>query len=353
MEFGLIFGMQPPKPLDVASDNDNNMKTSWTLWKQQFEFYALATNLSEQPMSRQVAVFMTCIGVEALKIYNTFTLTAEQKSHLEYVKAAFEAKFIPTINVRFERFKLNKTIQSEYRNFKDFYTALRLQIKKCGYYGALNNDDLLVDRIVFGVYDDELRAKLLDVENLNLDKAVQMCMMEAEQCSKKCRVPMRREKDIAEVVEKENDIFTRKRNCNVINKTRTYVKSNTTVKFDSSSRYKALHDEEREITAFNMNHYNACMSVRNSGKMSKSRLRKKDTKDICDLEYENIESNPDLRVREISHRGKNGSHSKEFELNDENVKFKSAIGEQCNAMAKSLVSKYFVSYTIYFEIYCR
>lgn len=321
-------GMRPPKPLVLSSD----MKNSWTLWRQQFEFYAKATNLNEQPMSRQVAVFMTCIGLEALKIYNTFPLTAEQKNQLEYVKAAFEEKFIPKINVRFNRFILNKIVQKEYDNFEDFYKALQLQIKKCNY-GVLHNDDLLIDRIVFGVNNDELRAKLFNIENLTLDKVVQICI-DAEQCSKTFQELKRCEKD-EEVKEKET--FTKKRNFNVINNTRNYVKLSTTDKLESS-RYKTIYN--KKCHASNINH-NKCILVRNTEKKCKSKAMKNNIKEICDLGNE-LESDQELCLRQISHRKKNTVQSEELKLTGRNVKFKFDTGIGFNNVTKASVSKYLI-----------
>lgn len=321
-------GMRPPKPLAISSD----MKTSWTLWKQQFEFYSKATNLNEQPMSRQVAVFMTCIGLEALKIYNTFTLTEEQKNQLEYVKAAFEEKFIPKINVRFERFILNKIVQKEYADFEDFYTALQLQIKKCDY-GVLCNDDLLIDRIVFGINNDELRAKLFNVENLTLDKVVQMCI-DAEQCSNTFQ-ELKRCKKYTD--EKEKETFIKKRNYNVINNTRNYVKSNTTDKLESS-RYKTIHNKKYHES--NINH-NKCVLVRNGEKKCKSKVRKNHIKEICDLGNELV-SDQESCLGQISHRKKNNVRPKELKLTGRNVKFKFDTSIGCNPVTKTSVSKFFI-----------
>lgn len=336
-ELNFIFGMRSPKSLDITSD----MKTSWMLWKQQFEFYAEATNLNEQPMRRQVAVFMTCIGLEALKIYNTFTLTAEQKNQLEYVKAAFEAKFIPKTNVRFERFILNKIVQKEYNDFEDFYLALQLQIKKCDY-GVLYNDDLLIDRIVFGINNDELRVKLFNIENLTLDKVVQMCI-DAEQCSKIFLELKRREKDI-EVIEKET--FTKKRDYNVINNTRNYVKLDSTDKLESS-RYKTLHNNKK-CHASKINH-NKCILVRNDEKKYISKARKNNIKETCDLGNELV-SDQELYLEQIRHRKKNCVQPKELKLTGKNVKFKLDTDVQCNAVSESSVSTFLI-YVIEFKIH--
>lgn len=142
------------------------------------------------------------------------------------------------------------------------YQLLLLQIKKCDY-SVLYNDGLLIDRIVFGINNNELRVKLFIVENLTIDKVIQMCMGGEKSINvSKC------EKD-TEIIEKET--FTIKRNCNAINNTRNYVKLDSTEKLESS-RYKTIH-KNKKSHASNINH-NKCILVRNTEKSVKVRSDK-------------------------------------------------------------------------------
>uniref|UniRef100_T1HJ17 Uncharacterized protein n=1 Tax=Rhodnius prolixus TaxID=13249 RepID=T1HJ17_RHOPR len=62
--------------------------------------------------------------------------------------------------------------QKEQETFDDFVTELKKLVKDC-YYGALA-DRLLVDRIVQGVHDSQLREKYLQEKELTLDRAIEL-----------------------------------------------------------------------------------------------------------------------------------------------------------------------------------
>lgn len=57
--------------------------------------------------------------------------------------------------------------------FDKFLTKVMTQAQKCQF-GALT-DDLIVDRINFGIRDDTLRTKLLNIDKLILNRAIALC----------------------------------------------------------------------------------------------------------------------------------------------------------------------------------
>jgi len=167
---GAMPGIRPPKPLVITSDN---MANAWKLWLQQFDWYAVANKLSRQPPEVQVAVFMASIGADAIRIYNTFSLTTAQSKDLQVIKDKFAAKFSPTPNESYVRYQFFKLVQREGESFEDFLTTAETDIKDCGF-GTLE-DSLLRDKIVFGVNNENVRQCLLEEENLTLTKAIQTC----------------------------------------------------------------------------------------------------------------------------------------------------------------------------------
>lgn len=162
--------MRPPKPLLV--DNDN-MANKWKLWIQQHEWFETATKLGKQEDDVQVATFMGSIGTDAVTIFNTFKLTAEQLMKVKNIKDEFTKHFVPKVNITYERYLLHKMVQANGENFNEFLTRIQTQSTKCEF-GDLK-DSLVLDQVVIGVLSDKLREKLLCEDDLKLDKAVNMC----------------------------------------------------------------------------------------------------------------------------------------------------------------------------------
>lgn len=162
-------GLRPPRPLDVASLGPSE----WEDWLQSYNWYTSAVQLNKKPPEVQVANFMTAIGTDAQKIYKTFALSEAESKEVEVVKAKFKEHFTPKINPAYERYKFNKMKQQEGESFTDFLTTARLQAKKCQF-GNLT-DELLRDRIIVGISNDDVREKLLGDPTIDLEKAIHLC----------------------------------------------------------------------------------------------------------------------------------------------------------------------------------
>lgn len=109
-------------------------------------------------------------GEKGRDIFNTWTLTAEEDKVLKSYYDRFEAYVIPKKNTIFARFKFHEKIQQPSESFEQFVTALKLLVKDCDY---ANNDEMVRDRIVFGIHSAKVREKLLNVgSELTLDRAI-------------------------------------------------------------------------------------------------------------------------------------------------------------------------------------
>ena len=73
------------------------------------------------------------------------------------------------------RYNFNTRNQRPGEGFESYYTELRNTVKDCEF-GSLE-DDLLRDRLVCGIIDEIAREKLLQVEDLTLEKCVNMCRL--------------------------------------------------------------------------------------------------------------------------------------------------------------------------------
>ncbi|UYV72089.1 hypothetical protein LAZ67_9001784, partial [Cordylochernes scorpioides] len=146
----------------------------WESWLESFEWYEIATQLSSKAPEVQVAIFMTAMGREAQNIFKSFNLNNADKNNLSIVKDKFNDYFSPKLNTTIERFKFNQMKQNEDESFNDFLTRIKLQIANCKY--AVMSDELLKDRIVVGIINNEIRERLLSEADLDLEKATQICI---------------------------------------------------------------------------------------------------------------------------------------------------------------------------------
>lgn len=152
---------------------DGNLKENWKTWQQAFEIYMVASGLDAKPAERQVAVLLHTIGPEGIKKYNTFGLTEAQKKDTKEVLKAFENFCTPKSNESVERHFFNMRSQQPGEKFLTFVTDLKNLSASCGY-GELR-ESLIRDRIICGIRDHDLKNRLLQEENLTLEKCVNMC----------------------------------------------------------------------------------------------------------------------------------------------------------------------------------
>lgn len=162
--------LKAPDPLRL----DGNIADNWKKWKQKFELYMTATGIEGKAQKVQSSTLLHVIGDEALEIYNTFEFTQqEDRLKLKVLLDKFEEHFTPHRNVTFERHVFNTRVQAPGENIDQFVTDLRTKARSCEY-GDLC-DSLIKDRIVVGIRDDQIRAKLLRTMDLDLPKAVSIC----------------------------------------------------------------------------------------------------------------------------------------------------------------------------------
>ncbi|KAK3107438.1 hypothetical protein FSP39_014641 [Pinctada imbricata] len=104
------------------------------------------------------------------EIYGTWTLTNDEKKSLDTLYAKFKAYVEPKSNRVFSRYKFQCIVQSDTDSCEQFITALKIAVKDCGYD---NPDEMVRDRIVFGIKSPKIREKLINEgSGLALEKAI-------------------------------------------------------------------------------------------------------------------------------------------------------------------------------------
>ena len=166
-------GIMPPEKLNVTSTE--NMAENWKVWKQMWNNYVIIAKLGTQPPEYKVALFLHCIGVDALKIFNGFQFdTPEDRNNLSKIIEKFDQYTIGELNETFERYNFNLRNQEENESIDAYVTALRTLAKTCNFCDCMR-DSILRDRIVLGVRDKHTRKRLLQERKLDLKKCIDIC----------------------------------------------------------------------------------------------------------------------------------------------------------------------------------
>jgi hypothetical protein len=97
----IIHGIQPPTGLDLKL---RNKAENWKAYKQRWENNIIVTQLDKQPEEYRVALFLYCIGQEAVKVYNIFDLAPEDKVK---IIDEFDKYAIGQVNETYERYNFN------------------------------------------------------------------------------------------------------------------------------------------------------------------------------------------------------------------------------------------------------
>ena len=156
-------GIKPPENLKLSG----NVSENWRTYKQMWSNYAIISNLGARPEAYKVALFLHCIGAEALKVYNGFTFEEEDDARtLTAIMEKFEQFSVGEINETYERYVFNSRNQIENEPFDVYFTELKALSKSCNF-GELS-ESLLRDRIVLGIRNTQTRKKLLRVRDLSL-----------------------------------------------------------------------------------------------------------------------------------------------------------------------------------------
>ena len=203
------YGFKPPAAMNFTG----NVAENWKLFKQKLGFYLEATGKSSKTAKIKIAILMSCIGEQGIRIYNTFSYeTGEDANVYETVLGKFDAYCNPKKNLIFERYVFNTIDQKEGESADMFITRLNNQAQKCEY-GALEIE-LVRDRIVVGCVDPKVRKRLLVEDNLTYKKAVDI-IQTSEIVVSQTRM-MGSEPEAPQAVNKINKV-TGDGNCDILN----------------------------------------------------------------------------------------------------------------------------------------
>lgn len=151
---------------------DGDVVGNWEFFKDSWNNYATATELTSKDKKIQVATLLTVMGKECHTIYKNLPMTEDERKEPTEILKKLTEHFEPSKNTTYERFIFNSCVQGS-DSFDIFVSKLRQLAASC-VYGELQ-DELIRDRIVTGITDNSLRARLLREKDLTLEKAISLC----------------------------------------------------------------------------------------------------------------------------------------------------------------------------------
>ena len=160
--------LKPPSNFNM---NAGNLHQPWVEFKQQLTVYLIATEKDGKADKIKTSLLLSCMGKEAMKVYNTFTFVDEpEKWAYNTVIGKFDVYFNPKKSTTLMRYQFFTTRQQELESFDTYVTRLKTLAKDCEL-STLEND-LINDMIVIGSTDKGLQEQLLRKDNVTLADAV-------------------------------------------------------------------------------------------------------------------------------------------------------------------------------------
>ena len=151
---------------------ENNAIKNWKVFKQHWITYTILADVNKLPTMKQQALFMNCLGDNALDAYNSFQM--KEDPSVNDIVQAFDECIIGKTNETYERLNFNKGLEKQDENFKHFYSNFKRMIKTSNYCNQCEKL-ILKDEIVLGINDPVMQKDLLKVNNLTLEKCIDIC----------------------------------------------------------------------------------------------------------------------------------------------------------------------------------
>ncbi len=149
-----------------------DLSETFAMFKQQMQLYFSVRNIDAD---KQLDTVLLSIGIQGLKLYNSWSLEAADKT-IDNVCKKFEQHFEPQTNFWLARLHLQRLKQRPDEKMDCFIARIRLQALKCSTRDTIEFDQRVIETIIAGVkYDIVQRDLLSKPKTLSLADAVQHC----------------------------------------------------------------------------------------------------------------------------------------------------------------------------------
>ncbi|XP_050518323.1 uncharacterized protein LOC126892728 [Diabrotica virgifera virgifera] len=153
---------------------DGNMRDNWSFFEQKFNIFLEASKLNEETDSLQGSVLLNRVGDRALRIYNNFEWSSdEKKTSCKAILKKFKEYFTPSKNVTYERYLFFTRDKMGLETYDSYVTELRQLASTCEF--DTLTDSLIRDRLILGISDVSLKDRLLREQGLTLSRGLEIC----------------------------------------------------------------------------------------------------------------------------------------------------------------------------------
>jgi hypothetical protein len=286
------------------------------------------------------------IGENALEVYNTFAWDDEGDAmKVDKIMEKFAAYCTPRKNITYERHIFNTRNQRAGETIDQYVTDLRTKAKSCEF-GTLC-DSLIRDRIVCGIIDDKLRARLLREGDLTLQKAIDICRaneVSLEQAKSLTNVT----DDVTSEVNalktdqrSDRDRYNKNRN---VDRGR-FQKNNSETPTTTCTRCGGKHGKQQQCPAMGATCHK-CQKPNHYSRMCKTRDTKERKVHSHEAEEKrdkssDSESNDSFFIGTIDAQDENKEWTTSLKIDNKNIKFKS-IQEQNATLFQKKRTKNFI-----------
>ena len=143
-------------PFPAKLDIRGNLATNWRHFKRVWENYEIATGLKDKDDELRVATVLTCIGRDALSVYDSLKFqNDEDRKNIIKVLQVLEDFCIGQTNEIYERYTFNKREQEVNETIDSYVASLRSLVKICRFGGL--EEEMIRDGIVLGIRDNRTR----------------------------------------------------------------------------------------------------------------------------------------------------------------------------------------------------
>ena len=192
---------QRVKPTAIAAERPMLLSSStlsdFTAWQEAFHDYSQCQHLTLQDKTTRVSALRQCFDEDLRRFIREGIIPVAQTDDVEDIMKTVKAYIRRQRNPLLDRIEFYKRKQSRGESFDAFYTTLKELHNSCDFADstlcstcsgtachscrsslAKLSADVMRDRIVTGIYDDETRHKLLASTDLTLDEAIKICRAE-------------------------------------------------------------------------------------------------------------------------------------------------------------------------------
>ena len=153
------------------SNRSSSLAVSWRKFKRNWQNYQVAAKLNKEDGPYRCAVLLTCIGDEALEVYDGFAIDKTTET-LDIILSKFEEFCVGEPNEIYETYVFHLRQQQSDEKVDAYLAELRKLAKTCNF-GAME-ERMIRDRMVIGIIDDEVRKELLEKKDLTLSSCLDL-----------------------------------------------------------------------------------------------------------------------------------------------------------------------------------